>query len=192
MAHGALERIAPRPAVPRALALRARKVRVVAVDVDGVLTDGRVAIDAAGREVRVFHEADRAAITLLRRAGIDVLALGARRTRAIPAWARKLRITSVLAGVGEAHGSMRGFCRRRGLELEAVAYVGHDVLDLPLSTAVGLAISVADGADHVRRGAHWVTTRAGGGGALREVAELILRAQGRWASTIGEMWRRWD
>jgi 3-deoxy-D-manno-octulosonate 8-phosphate phosphatase (KDO 8-P phosphatase) len=174
------------------ISLRARLIRVLAFDVDGVLTDGRVSIDTAGREARVFHDADRAGIALLRRAGIDVLALAPQRTRAVPAYVRKLQLTGLLAGAGQGQSPMRRFCRREGLDLETVAYVGHDVLELPLLSAVGLAVSVADGFDRVKRQAHWVTTCAGGNGAVREVAEIILRAQGKWASTIGEMWRRWE
>jgi YrbI family 3-deoxy-D-manno-octulosonate 8-phosphate phosphatase len=181
-----------RRATARDVELRARKIRVVVLDVDGVLTDGRIGLDARGRESRTFHQRDRAGIGLLVRAGIDVVALAARLPRAVPAYARNLRVTAVLQGAGEGLTSVRRFCRRRRLDLDTVAYVGHDVLDLPLLAAVGLAISVADGADHMKRDAHWVTSRPGGEGVVREVGERILRAQGKWASTIGETWRCWD
>jgi len=180
-----------RRATARDVELRARKIRVVVLDVDGVLTDGRIVLDARGRESRTFHERDRAGIGLLVRAGIDVVVLAARRTSVVPAYARNLRVTAVLQGAGEGLVSVRRFCRRRRLDLDTVAYVGHDVLDLPLLAAVGLAISVADGADHMKRDAHWVTSRPGGEGVVREVGERILRAQGKWASSIGETWRRW-
>jgi 3-deoxy-D-manno-octulosonate 8-phosphate phosphatase (KDO 8-P phosphatase) len=181
-----------RPATAREIALRAREVRVVAVDLDGVLTDGRVAIDATGRESRVFHEADRVGIGLLVRAGVEVLALAIRRPTPRPAYARSLGLTAVLRGAGRGHETVRSFCRRRGLDLATVAYVGHDVLELPLAAAVGLTIAVADGSDHLKRQAHMVTGRSGGAGVVREIAEVVLRAQGKWASTIGELWRRWD
>jgi len=176
----------------REVELRARAIRVVVLDVDGVLTDGRVVLDARGREARVFHAGDRTGIGLLIRAGIPVVALAARHPKAAPAYARHLRITAVLQGAGDGLASVRRFCRRRRLDLKAVAYVGHDILDQPLLAAAGLAITVADGADHAQRDSHWVTTRAGGGGVAREVAERILRAQGKWASTIGETWRHWE
>lgn len=181
-----------RRAPARDAELRARDIRVVALDVDGVLTDGRIVLDARGREARAFHEADRTGIGLLIRAGILVVALAARRTTGRPAYARNLRLTAVLSGGGEGLASVGRFCRRRRLDLDTVAYVGHDVLELPLLAAVGLAVTVADGADHAKRESHWVTTRAGGGGAVREVSERILRAQGKWASTVGETWRQWD
>jgi YrbI family 3-deoxy-D-manno-octulosonate 8-phosphate phosphatase len=172
--------------------LRARKVQVLVLDVDGVLTDGRVTIDARGRETRTFHAADRAGIALLRRAGIEVLALVPRRTRALPAYARTMQLTAVVLGAGQGLASVSRYCRRRRLDLSAVAYVGHDVLELPLLGAVGLAISPADGFDQTRRVAHGVMQRTAGGGIVRELAECILRAQGKWASTIGEIWRQWD
>ena len=172
--------------------LRARAVRVLVLDVDGVLTDGRLTIDARGRETRAFHAADRAGIALLRRAGIEVLALVPRRTRTLPAYARTLQLTAVVLGAGQGLASVTRYCGRRRLGLAAVAYVGHDVLELPLLNAVGLAISPADGLDQARRASRWVMERPGGGGVVREIAERILRAQGKWASTIGEIWRQWD
>jgi 3-deoxy-D-manno-octulosonate 8-phosphate phosphatase (KDO 8-P phosphatase) len=172
--------------------VQARKIRLLVVDVDGVLTDGRVAIDGTGREVRTFSDADRIGIALLRRAGIEVVGLASQRTAARSGYARYLGLTAVATGAGRGHDAIRARCRRRRLGLEAVAYVGHDVLELPLGEAVGLAIAVADGSDQVRRQAHWVTVGRGGGEVMREVAEMVLRAQGKWASAVGEVWRRWD
>lgn len=176
----------------RAVDLRARRVRVVVLDVDGVLTDGRVVVDARGREARSFHTADQAGIGLLSRAGIPVVGLIAGPRRGMPAFGRSLRLAALLEGAGRGLDSVGRWCRRRRIPLEAVAYLGHDVLELPLLAAAGLGITVADGASHARRAAHWVTANAGGDGVVREVAERILRAQGKWASTIGETWRRWD
>lgn len=176
----------------REVTLRARKIRLLVVDVDGVLTDGRVAIDGTGREVRTFSDADRTGIGLLRRAGIDVVGLASRRTVARAAYVRYLGLAAVVIGGGRGHDVVRARCRRGRIALDAVAYVGHDVLELPLAAAVGLAIAVADGSDQLRRRAHWVTARRGGGDVVREVAETVLRAQGKWASTVGEVWRRWD
>lgn len=176
----------------RSVDVRARRVGVVVVDVDGVLTDGRIVVDARGREARSFHGADLVGIGLLVRAGIPVLALVTHPGRTMPAFARRLEVTAVLRGGGQGLASVTRWCRRRDLRIDAVGYVGHDVLELPLLAAAGLAIVVGDGADHARRAAHWVTKRAGGDGVVREVAERVLRAQGKWASTIGETWRRWE
>lgn len=176
----------------RAVDLRARRIRVVALDVDGVLTDGRIVLDARGRQARSFHTADQAGIGLLARSGIAVLGLVAGPRRGMPALGRSLGLAAMLEGAGHGLDSVGRWCRRRRLPLDAVAYVGHDVLELPLLGAVGLAITVADAAAHARRASHWVTASGGGEGVIREVAERLLRAQGKWASTIGETWRRWD
>lgn len=176
----------------RAIDVRARAARLIVVDLDGVLTDGRVLLDARGREARVFHAADRSAIALLGRAGIAVVALAARRPRARPAWARSLGLSAVLGAGGRGLDAVRRYCRQRRLGLDAVCYVGSDVLELPLSEAVGLAISVGNAPHQLKRASHWVLAAVGGGGALREVGERVLRVQGKWASTIGELWRRWD
>jgi 3-deoxy-D-manno-octulosonate 8-phosphate phosphatase (KDO 8-P phosphatase) len=176
----------------RAVDLRARRVRVVVVDVDGVLTDGRVVVDGRGREARSFHATDRTAIGLLARAGIPVVGLVAGPRRGMPAFGRWLRLAAVLEGSGRGLESVGRWCRRRRIPLEAVAYLGHDVLELPLLAAAGLGIAVAGGPSHARRAAHWVTANAQGDAVVREVAERILRAQGKWASTMGETWRRWD
>jgi YrbI family 3-deoxy-D-manno-octulosonate 8-phosphate phosphatase len=176
----------------RAVELRARKIRLVVLDVDGVLTDGRILIDARGRELRSFSSRDRTGIALLERAGIPVVALAACAARTLPPYARKLGVTAVLAGAGDALASVRRWCGRRRLALDAVAYVGHDVLALPLLGAVGLAIGVGDATGHAKRAAHWVTSGTGGSGVIMEVGERILRAQGKWASAVGETWRSWD
>ena len=181
-----------RASAARRIELRARKIRVIVVDLDGVLTDGRVFLDARGREGRVFHAADRTAIGMLRRSGIAVVALAVRRPRVHPAWARALGLSAVVGPTGQGLDAVRRYCGRRRIELDAVAYAGHDVLEFPLTEAVGLAISTADGPHQLRRVVHWVVGVAGGGGVVREVAERVLRAQGKWASTIGEIWRRWD
>lgn len=172
--------------------LRARAVRLVVVDLDGVLTDGRVVIDVGGREARVFHHADRVGIGTLVRAGLEVAVLAHRRTKGTAAYARSLQAPMVLEGGGQGLASVRRFCRRRRFALAAVAYVAHDELELPLLQAVGLAVAIADAPAGLRRVAHWTTKAPSGAGVVREVSERILRAQGRWASTLGEIWRRWD
>jgi len=176
----------------RQIELRARAIRVLVVDVDGVLTDGRIVVDAQGREARTFHASDRTGVRLLVRAGLAVVGLEGRRLRTRPAYARTLALTEVLEGAGEGLASVRRYCRRRRLALEQVAYVGHDLPDLPLLAAAGLAVVVAGAPEAVRRSAHWVTEIGGGGGVVRDVGERILRAQGKWASTVGETWRHWD
>jgi 3-deoxy-D-manno-octulosonate 8-phosphate phosphatase (KDO 8-P phosphatase) len=181
-----------RRSAARAIDLRARALRVLVRDVDGVLTDGRILIDARGCEARVFRASDRAAFRLLARAGLRVVGLASERPRRLPPFARALGLVAVLEGGASGLGSVQRWCRRRRLSLEHIAYVGHDVMSLPLLAAAGLAVVVRDAPMPVRAAAHWVTSRAGGAGVGAEVAERILRAQGKWASTVGETWRQWD
>jgi 3-deoxy-D-manno-octulosonate 8-phosphate phosphatase (KDO 8-P phosphatase) len=188
--------VAPRPRrrrpTARAVELRIRAVRLVVVDLDGVLTDGRVLVDAGGRELRTVHGRDRTGMGLLARAGIPVVVLVPRTLRGLPAWSRNLGVLQVLQGEGRGLESVRRLCRRRRLTLDQVAYVGHDVLELPLLAAVGLAVAVVDAAPPARRAAHWIAAGTGGSGVMREIGERILRLQGKWASTLGETWRQWD
>lgn len=172
--------------------LRARKIRLVVLDRDGVLTDGRMAIDARGREARVFHGRDRTGIALLERGGIRVVVRADRAGKTLPPYARTLGVSALVADGGDVVAAVRRFASRRRLAMDAVGYVGDDLLALPLLAAVGLAVSVADAPPHVRRAAHWITNGPGGSGVTIEVAERILRAQGKWASTLGEIWRGWD
>ena len=162
------------------------------VERDGVLTDGRIVVDARGREARVFHARDRTGIALLERAGVRVVVRADRAGRTLPPYARKLGVSAVLAATGDVVAAIRRFAARRRLGMDAIGYVGDDLLALPLLAAVGLAISVADAPPHVKRAAHWVASGSGGSGVTMEVAERILRAQGKWASTLGEIWRSWD
>jgi YrbI family 3-deoxy-D-manno-octulosonate 8-phosphate phosphatase len=164
----------------------------VVLDLDGVLTDGRIAIDARGGEARTFHDRDRTAIALLARVGIRVVVLANRTAKRLPSWASKLGVWAVVPIAGDPVAAVRRFGARRRFGMDAVAYVGHDVLALPLLASVGLAVCVADGASHAKRAAHWITAGAGGSGVTFEVAERVLRAQGKWASTLGAIWRRWN
>ena len=122
-----------RAAADRRVDVLARAVRVVVVDLDGVLSNGRVSLDAHGRESRTFHAADLSAIPILRRAGIAVLALAARRPRALPRWASAIGLAAVLGPQGQGVDAVRRHCARRRRGLDAVAYVARDVLDLPLT-----------------------------------------------------------
>jgi len=172
----------------REVELRARRIRIVACDLDGVLTDGRILRDARGRELRAFHVDDGIGAALLTRAGIRLLLLSAGPV----AHGRKLGADTITTTAGQGLVAVDRWCRRRRLPLAAVAYVGRDVLELPLLAAVGLSVAVANASPEVKRRAHWVTRASGGTGVLREVVERVLRSQGRWGSTLGETWRQWD
>jgi 3-deoxy-D-manno-octulosonate 8-phosphate phosphatase (KDO 8-P phosphatase) len=174
--------------VPADVIARARRVRLMLLDVDGVLTDGRIYLDSRGRELRAVHVRDVTAIALMVRAGIRVVLVTDRR-RSTAGLARALAPTAVVERGTTGVAAARRLCRRWRIDPREVAFVGDDLLDQPLFAFAGLALGVADGASGVARSIHWSTSAPGGSGAVREVAELVLRAQGKWASALGESMR---
>lgn len=170
----------------------AGRIRLVALDVDGVLTDGglyvgRVADHAV--ELKRFHVHDGLGVWLLRRAGLLVALVSGRTAEATRIRARELQIDEVLedeTGAGHKLAPFEALLARRGLAPGECAFVGDDLADLPLLRRVGLPIAVANAVPDVRAAAAVVTTAAGGHGAVREVAELLLRARGVWDRILGE------
>jgi 3-deoxy-D-manno-octulosonate 8-phosphate phosphatase (KDO 8-P phosphatase) len=174
--------------VPADVIARARRVRLVLVDVDGVLTDGRIFLDGRGRELRAVHVRDAAGIALMVRAGIRVVLVVDER-RQVAGLARTLAPTAIVERGTTGVAAARRLCRRWRIDPRELAFVGDDLLDQPLFAFAGLALGVADGASGLARSLHWSTSAPGGSGAVREVAELVLQAQGKWASTLGESMR---
>ncbi len=159
---------------------RLARVDLLLLDVDGVLTDGRVVLDDRGVETKAFDVRDGHGLKLLQRAGVEVGFVTGRRSRVVEHRARELGVREVHQGVRNKVEVVRAILDRRGLRPERVAYVGDDLVDLPVLTQVGVGITVADAPAYVRERVHWVTSRPGGRGAVREVCEAILRARGAW------------
>lgn len=163
---------------------RARRIRLLVVDVDGVLTDGGITVHADGSETKTFHVRDGHGIKLLQRAGIEVAIVSGRRSAATDRRAADLGITLVRQGAVDKALALEALLTAREVDPAEVAYVGDDVVDLPVLRRVGLAVAVADAVDELAPYVHYRTRAAGGRGAVREVAELLLRAQGRWSETL--------
>lgn len=159
---------------------RLARVSLLLLDVDGVLTDGRIFIDDLGHETKAFDVTDGHGLKLVQRAGVEVGLVTGRRSRTVEHRARELGIREVQQGVKDKLAVVRGILERRGIVPESVGYVGDDVVDLPVLLQVGLAVAVADAPAYVRERVHWVTGRPGGRGAVREVCDAILRARGAW------------
>lgn len=159
---------------------RLAKIRWLLLDVDGVLTDGKIRYDSAGRETKAFDVRDGAGLGLLRDAGIQVALVTARTSEMVNQRAAELGIDEVHQGVADKLAAVRDILARNGATSEEAAYVGDDLVDLSVLLQVGLAISVPNAPEDVRSRVHWVTQRPGGEGAVREVCEAILKAQGRW------------
>jgi 3-deoxy-D-manno-octulosonate 8-phosphate phosphatase (KDO 8-P phosphatase) len=168
------------------VAERVADIRLLLFDVDGVLTDGVVLMHADGSEAKGFHIRDGAAMVWAQRAGLTVGWLSARTSGATTHRAAQLAIRLVVQGANSKLAAYERILRDTGLSDNAVAYMGDDLLDLPVLTRVGLAAAPADAAAEVAARVHWVSTAAGGRGAVREFIEMVLRTQNRWDKVLRE------
>jgi 3-deoxy-D-manno-octulosonate 8-phosphate phosphatase (KDO 8-P phosphatase) len=163
---------------------RARKTRLLIMDVDGVLTDGRIIQDCHGHEVKVFDVKDGHGIVMAHRAKLRTGLISGRESETITRRAEELGIALVFQKVWNKLEVYEKILMDTALTHDEVAYVGDDVVDIPLLRRVGLAVAVADAVDEVKAVSHFITQRPGGQGAVREVIELILRAQGHWDTLL--------
>ncbi len=159
---------------------RCAKIRLLLLDVDGVLTDGRIILDDNGMQTKTFHVRDGHGLKLLQRAGIEVGIITGRTSQVVEHRAKELGIKYVFQGALDKLVPYQQLISDLGIKDEEVAYIGDDVVDLPILRRVGLAATVADGVDEVRCRVDYVATRPGGYGAVREVCDLILKQSGRW------------
>ena len=166
------------------LLARAAKIRLLICDVDGVLTDGRLFFTADGHELKSFHARDGHGLKLLQRTGVQAAVISGRSSPAVALRMSSLGIEHVFQGRENKLEPFLELLDRLGLDAEQTAFVGDDVLDLPLLRRVGLAVAVADAHFTLRETVHWVTAQPGGLGAVREVCDLIMLAQGRLQGII--------
>jgi 3-deoxy-D-manno-octulosonate 8-phosphate phosphatase (KDO 8-P phosphatase) len=165
---------------------RASRVRLMLFDVDGVLTDGVVVMHTDGTESKGFHIRDGAAMVWAQRAGLTVGLLSARASGATTHRAAQLGIRTLMQGVADKLVAYEQILRDAGLTDDDVAYMGDDLLDVPVLGRAGLSAAPADAAPEVRERVHWVCAAGGGRGAVREFIEVVLRAQQRWDTVTRE------
>jgi len=174
----------PSPAVLK----RAKKIRLLLMDVDGVLTDGRIWLqswpDGSAHEIKGFSAYDGAGLKLARAAGLRTGVITGRESAAMARRAKEADIEFVFQGRGEKLPAYEEILRIAKLKDEEVAYIGDDLPDLPVLARVGLAIAVANAVPEVKRAAHYVTKSSGGNGATREVVELLLKSQDKWQKVL--------
>jgi 3-deoxy-D-manno-octulosonate 8-phosphate phosphatase (KDO 8-P phosphatase) len=167
---------------------RARKIRVLLMDVDGTMTSGAVCLqsfpDGSVAEMKMFNAHDGAGIKLAGIMGIRTGLITGRDSTATARRARESSMEFVVQGQPKKIEAYKAILARAGVTDEEVAYVGDDLPDLPLLERAGLAVAVGDAVVEVKRAAHYITTVDGGRGAIREVVELILKAQGKWKKAI--------
>lgn len=164
---------------------RARRVRLLVMDVDGVLTDGRMILSERGDELKAFNTRDGMAVALAKRAGLRTAIVTGESSPIAKARGAKLGVDAVVLGARRKGETLEALMAEFGVAADAVAYIGDDLLDIPAMQRAGLALAVADAAAPVKAVAHAVTRVAGGQGAVRECVELILRAQGSWTRVVG-------
>ncbi len=163
---------------------RAKSIRLIVMDVDGVLTDGRILYGASGDELKSFSVKDGVGLRAAHRAGLLTAILTGRVSGAVARRAAELGIAEIHQGVPDKVKAYESLLGRYGLTDEAVAYVGDDLNDLPLLARAGLSAAPADAAEEVKRRVSYVAARGGGHGVIREVIEIILQAQGKWQEVI--------
>lgn len=158
---------------------KAAKIKLVIFDIDGVLTTGALFLDNDGKEYKAFNSKDGHGLRMLQDGGVEVAIITGRQSELVQHRADDLGITRIYQGKREKLPAYEELLAETGLNHEDIAYVGDDVVDLPVMTKVGLAICVQDGHPFVKKHSHWITDNNGGCGAGRDVCELILEAKGK-------------
>jgi 3-deoxy-D-manno-octulosonate 8-phosphate phosphatase (KDO 8-P phosphatase) len=164
----------------------ARNLRLMAFDVDGVMTDGSLYFMPDAQEIKAFNSRDGHGMKMLQRAGVRIAIITGRSSRVVGLRAQNLDVGLLLQGVEDKRGALTELAREAGLELAQAGYMGDDVVDLPVLRACGFSASVPDGHPLVRAHVDYVSRAPAGRGAVREVCEFILQAQGRLDALLAE------
>jgi len=160
------------------------KIKVLVMDVDGVLTDGRIIVDSHGKEIKIFDVKDGFGLVLLKRAGLKTAIISARRAEAVTARATDLKIEKIYQDARQKIDAYENLLKELSVRDDEVCFMGDDLPDLPVLKRVGFAVTVPNGVAEVKERCDYITKNDGGEGAVREVVELILKAQGKWKSLV--------
>jgi len=163
---------------------RARRVRLLILDVDGVLTDRRIILGSDGNQVKAFDVQDGFGLVLARKAGLKIAIITAERSNVVTRRARQLKLDWVAQSARDKSKAFARCLTHFRLDPQEVCFIGDDLLDLPVLGQVGFSAAVADARPEVKRKAHFVTKTRGGRGAVRELIEFILKAQGHWGRIV--------
>lgn len=163
---------------------RAKHIALLILDVDGVLTNGQLVFGSEGEAMKVFHTQDGLGITAAHKAGLKTAIITGRETEMVRRRGLELKIGDVYQGAMDKVQAFQELLSRYSLLPEQVAYVGDDLNDLAVMSQAGLACAVANAVPDVKQRAHFITSREGGRGAVREVIELILKSQGKWEAIV--------
>jgi 3-deoxy-D-manno-octulosonate 8-phosphate phosphatase (KDO 8-P phosphatase) len=162
----------------------AKNIKFLILDVDGVLTDGGIILDNEGNEFKTFHVRDGHGIKMLIRAGIQVAVITGRHSRVVERRAHELGVTELFQKCYDKRVAYRQIAEKYSLNDDEIAYIGDDIVDIPILKKAGFSVVVADADDEVKAAAMMVTKMMGGRGAVREVCDLLLKAKGLWQDII--------
>jgi 3-deoxy-D-manno-octulosonate 8-phosphate phosphatase (KDO 8-P phosphatase) len=165
---------------------RARRVKLMIFDVDGVLTDGNLWYGVAGEEIKAFHSFDGQGIKMLAKSGVGLALLSGRASPAVAARATELGIEHVLQGIEHKRETYEALRKRLALAQDDCGYMGDDLVDLPVLTRCAFACTTPQAPEEVRKRVHYVSASPAGGGAAREVCEYVMRAQGTLEGVLEE------
>ncbi|MFA6218058.1 MAG: HAD-IIIA family hydrolase [Candidatus Omnitrophota bacterium] len=163
---------------------KAKKIKVLLLDVDGVLTDGRIIYDSYGKEMKFFDVHDGLGVALLRKMGIRTILVTAKGSRALKPRARDMQVKAVFENVSPKTKILKKVLRKFRVTCAELCFVGDDLVDLCLMKRVGFPVAVNNAVAEIKKAASYVTSRPGGRGAVREVAELILKSQDKWEGAL--------
>lgn len=168
---------------------RLKDIKLLILDVDGVMTDGRIIYDSNGTESKFFNVKDGHGIKLVQRIGIEVAIISGRESKVVDKRAAELGIVHLYQKALDKLGPFEDLLRKTGLSGHQVAFMGDDIIDLPIMRRAGFAAAPADAVEEVFPHVHFVSRNRGGWGAVREVCDLILKAQGKWDEVTAKYFR---
>lgn len=172
-----------------ALVERAKKIKLLVLDVDGVLTDGRIIYGNYGDELKFFDVQDGFGLSLWQRAGFKTVIITAKKSKIVIKRSKEMKIAKVYQNAFNKLEAYKKILKNFKVKNKEVCYIGDDLIDLPILTMVGLAVSVPSAAEEVLSKVHYVTRRGGGRGAVREVIDFILKSQGKWEQVTNKYFK---
>jgi len=166
--------------IPQDILERAKRVKLLILDIDGVMTDGRIIYSIYGDELKFFDVTDGFGITLLNHAGIKTVIITAKKSRIVKLRGRDMKVAKTYAGYIDKTVPLKKALKKIRVKPEEVCFIGDDLIDLSVLRRVGFAVAVPNAVEEVKAQAHYVTQKAGGRGAVREICDLILKSQDKW------------
>jgi 3-deoxy-D-manno-octulosonate 8-phosphate phosphatase (KDO 8-P phosphatase) len=170
--------------VKQELKEKAKKIKLLLLDVDGVLTDGRIIYDSHGRDMKLFDVHDGMGVYLLKKCGIKTILITAKGSKSIRLRARDMQVEEVIENISPKSSCLDKILKKYMLDISEVCFMGDDLVDLCLMKRVGFPVAVFNAAIEIKQAASYITLREGGRGAVRELAELILKSKGEWGQAL--------